>query len=126
MTHYIDGFAFPIPTNRLDDYKRLAEAVSEISREHGALEYHEYTGNDMNLEGTRSFVDCLSAREDETIVFGWIVFDSREIRDRANEKVAADARMVDLVESSNSSFKAERMAYGGFRALVRCSDADAV
>ena len=113
MAHYIDGFAFPISSDRLNDYKRLAEAVAEIWREHGALEYHEYTGDDMNLEGTRSFADLLTAKENETIVFGWVVFDSRETRDRANEKVAADPRMVDLVESSNSSFDAKRMAYGG-------------
>jgi len=126
MAHYIDGFSFPIPSDSLNDYMRLAEAAAEIWKEHGALEYHEYVGDDMNLKGTRSFVDLLTAGEDETIVFGWVVFDSRETRDRANEKVAADPRMARLVESTNSNFDAGRMAYGGFRSLVRCSDTEAV
>jgi len=51
-------------------------------------------------------------------VFGWVAFESREARDLANEKVAADPRMADLVESSNSGFDAKRMAYGGFESLV--------
>ena len=52
------------------------------------------------------------------IVFGWVAFESREARDVANEKVAADPRMADLIESSNSGFDAKRMAYGGFKWLV--------
>ena len=61
--------------------------------------------------------------EDEAIVFGWVVFESREARDLANEKVASDPRMAELINSSNSGFDAERMAYGGFRPLVLSSDA---
>ena len=122
MAHYIDGFVLPIPRDCLNEYKRLVEAVAEIWKEHGALDYMEYVGDDLKLEGTRSFPDLIAATEDETIVFGWVVFASREARDLANEKVAADPRMADLLASSNSGFDAERMAYGGFQSLVRSSD----
>ena len=125
MAHYIDGFVLPIQRDRLNEYKRLAEAVAEIWKEHGALDYREYVGDDLYLEGTRSFTDLVAATEDETIVFGWVVFDSREARDLANEKVAADPRVVELMESSNSGFDAERMAYGGFQSFVRLSNANA-
>lgn len=57
-------------------------------------------------------------------MFG-VAFDSREARDLANEKVAADPRMADLIDSSNSGFDAKRMAYGGFQPLVRSSNANA-
>ena len=124
MAHYIDGFVFPIPRDRLNEYKRLAQAAAEIWKEHGALDYWEYVGDDMKLEGTRSFTDLIAATEEETIVFGWVVFDSREARDLANKKVAADPRMAEL-PSSNSGFDAKRMAYGGFRSLVRSSGANA-
>ena len=123
MAHYIDGFTFPIPCDRIDDYKQLAEAVAKIWLEHGALKYCEFVGDDMNLEGTRSFSDLLVASDNETVVFGWVIFDSRVARDRANEKVAADPRMAELLASSNSGFDAERMAYGGFQSLVRSSSA---
>lgn len=119
MSHYIDGFAFPIAVDRLDEYRALAEAVAEIWQEHGALAYYEYTGDDMTLDGTRSFVDVLCASENETIVLGWVVFESREARDRANEKVATDPRMEQLVTSVDSGFDPERMAYGGFRRFIQ-------
>ena len=125
MCHYVDGFVLPVPRDRLNEYKRVVESVAEIWKEHGAIDYCEYVGDDLNREGTRPFTDLVAATEDETIVFGWVVFDSREARDLANEKVAADPRMADLIDSSNSGFDAKRMAYGGFQSLVRSPNANA-
>jgi uncharacterized protein YbaA (DUF1428 family) len=72
----------------------------------------------MKLDGTRSFSDLAGATDADVIVFGWVEFESREARDQANKKVAADQRMADLVNSSNAGFDAGRMAYAGFRPLV--------
>jgi len=124
MAHYIDGFVLPVSRKRLDKYRRLVEAVSEIWKEHGALDYREYIGDDLMLEGTRSFTDVVATTEDEVIVFGWVVFESRAARDLANEKVAADPRIADLINSSNSGFDANRMAYGGFQSFVPSSNAN--
>ena len=122
MAHYIDGFVLPIPREHLDDYKRVAEAVAQIWKEHGALEYVECVGEDLTLEGTRSFPEAVGAKGDEAIVFGWVVFKSREARDLANERVASDPRMADLVgpltNSSKLVFDATRMVYGGFQVFV--------
>jgi len=124
MAHYIDGFVLPVPRDRLDRYRRLVEAVAEIWREHGALDYREYVGDDLILDGTRSFTDLVAATDGEAIVFGWVVFESRGARDLANEKVAADPRMADLIRKAESGFDAQRMAYGGFQSFVRSSNAN--
>lgn len=118
MAVYIDGFVLPVQRDRIDNYQRLVESVAEIWKEHGALEYRECVSDDVTLEGTRSFTDLVGATGDEVVVFGWVVFESREARNRANEKVAADPRVAALVDSSNSGFDATRMAYAGFRSLV--------
>lgn len=122
MANYIDGFVLPIAREHLEDYRQLVEVVSEIWKQHGALDYLEYVGDDMTLEGTRSFTDLVEATEDETIVFGWVVFESREARDVVNAKVSADPRLADLMDSSNSGFDASRMAYGGFKPLMVTSE----
>ncbi len=123
MANYIDGFVLPIPRDGLIEYKRAAEVVAEIWKEHGALAYHEYVGDDLKLEGTRSFSELVDAEKDEAIVFGWVVFDSREARDLANKKVAADPRMAGLIDPltdpSRMIFDAKRMFYGGFQQLVQ-------
>ncbi len=122
MANYIDAFVLPVPGEHLDEYKSVAEAVAEIWREHGALQYFEFAGDELALEGTRPFPDFVNAKEGEVIIFGWVVFDSKESRDRANKLVAADPRMADLVgpltDASRLIFDAGRMAFGGFRPLV--------
>lgn len=118
MSRYIDGFVHPIPRNRLEEYKILVAKVAAIWKEHGALDYWECVGDDMQLEGTRSFVDLIDAKDDEVILFGWVVFASREARDLANEKVAADPGMAELMANTDVGFDAQRMAYGGFQPFV--------
>ncbi|WDE07836.1 DUF1428 domain-containing protein [Thalassomonas viridans] len=122
MTNYIDGFVLPVPRDQLQVYREVVEKVAEIWKEHGALDYSEYVGDDSSLEGTRSFTDAANTKEDEVVIFGWVVFESREARDLANKKVAADPRMTDLIkpltDTSRPIFDAERMVYGGFRPLV--------
>ena len=119
MANYIDGFVLPIPRKRLDEYKKVVESVAEIWKEHGALDYREYVGDDLKREGTRSFTEVDSASVQDVIIFGWVEFASCEARDAANERVAADPRMVDLVDSTKIGFDASRMFYGGFRSFVK-------
>lgn len=125
MSNYIDGFVLPVSRYRLDEYRLLVNAAAEIWKEHGALDYHEFVGDDLIRDGTRSFAELAAASDDEVIVFGWVEFASRAARDLANDKVAADPRMADLVKFSNSGFDAERMAYGGFRPLAQSTNTNA-
>ena len=118
MTHYVDGFVLPIPRDHLGDYQKLVEAVAVIWKEHGALDYREYVGDDLSMEGVRSFPDAASAADNEAIIFGWVEFESKEARDLANEKVASDPRMQELMGATETGFDPERMAYGGFKLLV--------
>ncbi len=118
MENYIDGFVFPIPKDRLEAYQNLAQAIAEIWQEAGALQYREFVGDDLTLTGTRAFPELLGSDGDDAVVFGWVVFESREARDRANQMVASDPRVAKLMAESNTGFDPSRMAYGGFRRLV--------
>lgn len=122
MANYIDGFVLPIPRKHLSEYQQVAEKVAAIWKEHGALAYFECVGEDLTLEGTRSFPEVVDAKEDEAIIFGWVVFESREARDRANERVPVDPRMAEIVapltDPSKLIFDAKRMVYGGFQRVV--------
>jgi len=126
MAHYIDGFVLPIPRIHLDEYRRTVETVAGIWQEHGALDYFEYVGDDMDLEGTVSFPDLLKASKEEVIIFGWVVFASKATRDLANQRVAADPRMAGLIDPLTDParliFDAKRMAYGGFEPLVESGE----
>lgn len=123
MKNYIDGFVLPIPRVYLDEYKKVAEKVAEIWKVYGAIAYYEFVGDDFVLEGTKSFIETVDVKEDEEIVFGWVVFPSKEVRDLANKKVPSDPRMTELVAPLTNSdkliFDSSRMVYGGFKPLVQ-------
>ena len=118
MSKYVDGFVIPVPNGKLEDYQRMAEACGKIWMEHGALGFMECVGEDMDIKDVLPFPRLVQARPDETVLFSWIVFASREHRDEVNAKVLADPRMNALCDPDNLPFECQRMSYGGFRTIV--------
>lgn len=119
MERYVDGFLIPIAKDKVSKYKETAQKASEIWKELGALEYYECVGDDLDIEEMVSFKKAANASEEETVIFSWIIYESREQRDRVNEAVMDDPRMKEMMESGDSElFDYRRMAYGGFKTLV--------
>jgi uncharacterized protein YbaA (DUF1428 family) len=52
-------------------------------------------------------------------LFSWIVFESKEQRDRVNAAVMGDPRLAAMMETNDQPFEVARMVYGGFRAIVQ-------
>ncbi len=120
MKAYVDGFVLTVPTRNLDAYRRLAQRAGKVWCDHGALQYFECAGEDMNAPcGMVSFPKLSRAKPDETVIFAWAVFRSRKARDKANAAIMQDPRIADLPESTKDLFDCRRMAYGGFEVIVR-------
>lgn len=115
---YVDGFLIPIAKENVSKYKEIAQKAGELWKEHGALEYYECVGDDLDIEGMVSFKKVAGTSEEETVIFSWIVFESREHRDRVNQAVMDDPRIKEMMESGSEPFDYKRMAYGGFKTLV--------
>ncbi len=118
MSTYTDGFVLCIPKDKLDDYTQLASRAGQIWREHGALEYRECAGDDMEAKDMVAFPEMAQAGPDEIVIFAWAVFKSREHRDETNQKIMADPRMAEMCGATGALFDCKRMAYGGFRTIV--------
>jgi uncharacterized protein YbaA (DUF1428 family) len=115
---YVDGFVLPIPKKNLEVYRRIAQKAGKIWREHGALEYRECAGDDLDVKMGVSFRRTAKVKSGETVVFAWIVFKSRAHRDAVNAKVMKDPRMAGMMDEGPMPFDIKRMAYGGFKTLV--------
>ena len=118
MSRYIDGFLLPVPKANIETYRRIARKAGKVWREHGALDYWECVGDDLEVEDMSSFLSAAKAKPDETVIFSWIVFRSRAHRDRVNAKVMKDPRLADMMDAKALPFDSKRMAYGGFKELV--------
>lgn len=111
---YVDGFVIPVPEDRLEAYRRLAEMAAPIFREYGALHIVECWGDDVPEGKHTDFRMAVKAEPGENVVFSWIVWPSREVRDAAYEKIMNDPRM----QPDEVPFDGKRMIWGGFRVLV--------
>jgi uncharacterized protein YbaA (DUF1428 family) len=117
MARYVDGFVLPLPTKNIEAYRRMAQKAAKVWREHGALEYRECVGEDLDVKMGMPFPRKIKLKPGETLVFAWIVYKSRAHRDRVNAKVMKDPRLA-MDDSKQMPFDVKRMMYGGFEVLV--------
>jgi uncharacterized protein YbaA (DUF1428 family) len=114
---YVDGFVLPLARKNLPVYRRMARDAAKVWREHGALEFRECVGEDLNVTMGLPFPRKLKLKRGETVVFSWIMYRSRKHRDRVNAKVMKDKRIASL-DPTSMPFDPKRMMYGGFEVLV--------
>ncbi|WKB54441.1 DUF1428 domain-containing protein [Eleftheria terrae] len=118
MAHYVDGYVVPVREAQLEAYRALAEKAGTVWREHGALQYWECVADDVKPGKLTSFPQSVQLKDDEVVVFSWIVFESREHRDTVNAKVMDDPRMKDMMDPASLPFDGARMFWGGFKAII--------
>ena len=113
---YVDGFVLAVPKAKLDDYKALATKAGEVWKEYGALEFVECVADDVPYGELTSFPRAVQAKDDEIVVFSWITYPSREVRDEINAKAMEDPRLKPQI--GHEPFDGKRMIYGGFRSFL--------
>jgi uncharacterized protein YbaA (DUF1428 family) len=117
MGKYVDGFVLPVPKDKVEEYKAFSEKAGQIWREYGALQYIECDGDDVKPGKVTSFPQSVNLKDDETVVFAWIVYNSREHRDEVNAKVIKDPRMSGM-DPKTFPFDGMRLIWGGFNVFV--------
>lgn len=113
---YIDGFVAAVPIKNKETYIQHAKDAAKVFKEHGALRLVECWGDDIPDGEITSFPLAVQCKEDEMVVFSWIVWPSKEIRNSGIEKVMKDSRMSN--ENNPMPFDGQRLIYGGFQVLL--------
>ncbi len=113
---YIDGFLAAVPTANREKFRRHAEEAAVVFKEHGALKVVECWGDDVPDGKLTSFPLAVKCQPDETVIFSWIMWPSREARDAGMAKVMADPRLQP--DKNPMPFDGKRAVFGGFRVLV--------
>ena len=117
MPRYVDGFVLPVPKKNIAAYKKLAKMAARVWKDHGALQYCESMGEDLDTKGMKTFPQLVKPKKGEVVFFSYITYKSRKHRDKVNAAVMKDPRLAALMPK-DMPFDVKRMAYGGFEVLV--------
>ena len=112
---YIDGFVVPVPTKNKAAYIALAEKAAVIFKKHGATRVVEAWNDDVAHGKTTDFYMAVKSEEGESVVFSWIEWPSKDVRDAGMKKVMEDPAMK---PEGEMPFSGPRMVYGGFAPVV--------
>jgi uncharacterized protein YbaA (DUF1428 family) len=113
---YVQGFVVAVPTANQEKYRRHAAGAAPLFREFGATRMVEAWGDDVPDGKVTDFRGAVQAKEDETIVFSWFEFPSREAYQAANARIMSDPRMKEL--GADMPFDGQRMIFAGFDSLL--------
>ena len=113
---YVDGFLLTVSARKLAAYRRMSAKAGKVWKDHGALEYRECVGDDVNVKWGLPFPKRAKAKRGEVVVFSWIVYKSRAHRDRILPKIMQDKRLN--TDPKDMPFDMKRMSYGGFKVIV--------
>ena len=116
MSH-VDGFVAPVPTACREGYRKHAENVAAVCRELGATGVVECWGDDVPVGKITSFPMALKCMAEEAVVFAWITWPSRAVRDEGWKKLMADPWMQPGTQPM--PFHGKRLIYGGFEVLLQ-------
>lgn len=112
---YTDGFVVPVPRGKKEAYTALAEKMAPVFREHGATRVVEAWGDDIKDGKVTDFKKAVKAEDGENIVFSYVEWPDKKIRDEAWEKIMQDESMK---PEDDIPFSGQRMFWGGFEKIV--------
>lgn len=113
---YVDGFIAAVPTANREAFIKHANDAALVFKEHGALKVVECWGDDVPDGEVTSFPMAVKKKEDETVVFSWVLWPSREVRDEGMQQLMADPRMQPDVNPM--PFDGKRLIFGGFEMIL--------
>jgi uncharacterized protein YbaA (DUF1428 family) len=113
---YIDGFVIPVAPGKEEAYRKMAADAAPLFKEYGAIEIVECLDDDVPDGKVTDFRRAVAAEPGERIVFSWIIYPSKAMRDEANKKLMEDPRMQ---PSGDMPFDMQRMIFGGFEPIVK-------
>jgi uncharacterized protein YbaA (DUF1428 family) len=113
---YVDGFVAAVPTANREKFKKHAEEAAGALKENGALSVVECWGDDVPEGQTTSFPMAVKRKADETVIFSWITWPSKEVRDAGMKAAMADPRM--RPDTNPMPFDGKRVIFGGFVPIV--------
>jgi uncharacterized protein YbaA (DUF1428 family) len=111
---YIAGFVIPVPAEKMEAYRGWAEKGAALFKEYGCIEIVEAWEDNVPSGKLTDFRRAVAAQDGERIVFSWQVWPDKATLEKAEAKMATDARFN---VTGEIPFDAKRLILGGFAPL---------
>ena len=112
---YVDGFAAAVPTAKKQEYLEFTKKSAEVFKDSGALKITECWGDDVPDGEVTSFPMAVKCKDDETVVFSWVIWPDKATRNEGMSKLMNDPRMKP--DTNPMPFDGKRLIFGGFEML---------
>ena len=118
---YVDGFVLVVPKKNVKAYKDMAAQGAKLWKKHGAVQYFECVGDDLNPKWCQlPFPRLMKAGKKDTVWYSFIVYKSKAHRNKVNAKVMKDPAMQDPAwKDKPMPFDMKKVACAGFKVVVR-------
>ena len=113
---YVDGYVVPVPSGNKQAYRDVAREAADVFKEYGAIRVVEAWGDDVPDGEVTDFRRAVKAKDDETVVYSFIEWPTKEARDKGMKGAMEDPRMHP--DRDTMPFDGQRMIYGGFAPLL--------
>ena len=122
MSPYLDVTVIPVPRAKLDLYKKMSAEWGKAHLRHGAMYFSDAVADDVQPGTLTSFPQAVQLKDDEVVTVSWLVYASKQDRDRAIAAVRDDPQLKALMEAGEMPFDGKRMFWGGFQTIVGLSN----
>jgi len=110
---YIEGFVMAVPNGNKQAMRESAARFAAMLQGYGASRVVDAWGDDVPDGQVTDFRRAVKAGAQETVVFAWAEWPSKQTRDEANAKRRNDHRL----QPADMPFDGRRMIFGGFEVL---------
>lgn len=113
---YVDGFVIAVPNGKKEAYLQHARECVPVFKKYGALRLVENWGADVPDGELTSFPMAVKLEPDETVVFSWVEWPSKEAREEGMEKIVKDPFFEG--DEEFTIFDTKRMIFGSFETIL--------
>lgn len=118
---YVNGFIVPVPADKKEAYRQVAEKFWPIARDYGCTGHVEAWEADVKDGERTDFRRAVNLKDGEKVVFSWMTWPDKATADSAHDRMMKDPRMetqFGAPDGSDMPFDGKRMVFGGFEVIV--------
>ena len=111
---YVDGSVTPVPVANKKAYLDSVKEKAALLKECGATRVVDAWADTVPDGKVTDYKGAVKAKPDERIVYSWVEWPSKQVRDQGWKKAMSDPRM----QPERLPFDGKRMIFGGFAPIL--------